>query len=35
MRLRQDGKWVQQHIPKEEKQYSIFAAHLFSGGNKQ
>ena len=35
MRLRRDGKWVRQHIPKEEKQYSIIPVHLFSGRDKQ
>jgi len=35
MRRKRDGKWVRQHIPKEEKQYSIIPVHLFSGGDKQ
>jgi len=35
MRRRRDGKWVRQHIPKEENQYSIIPVHLFSGRDKQ
>jgi len=35
MRRRRGGKWVRQHIPKEEKQYSIIPVHLFSGADKQ